>query len=51
MLCPVAMELKKKTNSRDGVAMGSPVGPVLANIFMCDFEEKQLMNSKISPSV
>ena len=24
----------------DGVAMGSPLGPALANIFMCDFEEK-----------
>ena len=24
----------------DGVAMGSPLGPVLANIFMCHFEEK-----------
>ena len=24
----------------DGVAMGSPLGLVLANIFMCDFEEK-----------
>jgi len=23
-----------------GVAMGSPSGPVLANIFMCHFEEK-----------
>ena len=23
-----------------GVAMGSPLGPVLANTFMCDFEEK-----------
>ena len=29
----------------DGVAMGSPLGPVLANIFMCHFEEKWLMNS------
>ena len=24
----------------DGVAMGSPLGPVLANIFMCNFEKK-----------
>ena len=30
--------------------MGSPLGPVLANIFRCDFEEKWLMNAKISPS-
>ena len=29
--------------------MGSPLGSVLANIFMCDFEEKWLMNAKISP--
>ena len=34
----------------DGVAMGSPFGSVLANIFMCYFEEKWLMNAKISPS-
>ena len=27
-----------------------PLDPVLANIFVCDFEEKCLMNSKISPS-
>ena len=26
----------------DGVAMGSPLGPVLANIFMCHFEENWL---------
>ena len=25
----------------DGVAMGSPSGPVLANIFMCHFEESK----------
>ena len=24
----------------DGVAIGSPLGPVLANIFMCHFEER-----------
>ena len=23
----------------DGVAMGSPLGPTLANIFLCDWEE------------
>jgi len=27
----------------DGVAMGSPLGPVLANIFMCHCEEKWVM--------
>jgi len=29
----------------DGVAMGSPLGPVLANIFMREFEEKSIINS------
>lgn len=34
------------------VFINSPyaLGPVLANIFMCDFEEKWLTNTKISPS-
>ena len=35
----------------DGVAMGSPLGPVLANIFMCYFEEKWVMNSSIRPAI
>ena len=26
----------------DGVAMGSPLGPTLANIFMCHFEQEFL---------
>ena len=34
----------------DGVAMGSPLGPVLANIFMCHFEEKWVLNSYARPS-
>ena len=29
----------------DGVAMCSPLGPVLANIFMCDFEGKWVMKN------
>ena len=35
----------------DGVAMGSPLGPILANIFMCHFEEKWLMKSRFCPSL
>ena len=35
----------------DGVAMGSPLGPVLANIFMCHFEEKWVFNSIGRPSI
>ena len=31
--------------------MGSPLGPVLANIFMCHFEEKWIMNSSDCPNV
>ena len=35
----------------DGVAMGSPLGPVLANIFMCHFEERWVINGKVRPSL
>ena len=31
----------------DGVAMGSPLGPTLANIFMCHFEETFLKNATV----
>ena len=34
----------------DGVAMGSPSGPVLANIFVCHFEEKWVFNASVRPS-
>ena len=33
----------------DSVAMGLPLGPVLANIFMCHFEEKWVMNGRVRP--
>jgi len=36
-------------NQIDGVAMGSPLGPVLANIFMCHFEEKWVMSGQVCP--
>ena len=35
----------------DGVAMGSHLGPVLANIFMCDFEGKWVMNNGARPTI
>ena len=31
--------------------MGSPLGPVLANIFMCHFEESWLTNNQLRPSI
>ena len=31
--------------------MGSPLGPVLANVFMCHFEEKWVLNSSNFPTV
>ena len=34
----------------DGVAMGSPLSPVLANIFMCHFAEKWVMSGQVCPS-
>ena len=35
----------------DGVATGFPSGPVLANIFMCHFEEKRVLNNNARPSI
>ena len=34
-----------------GVAMGSPLSPVLANIFMCHFEGKWVRNNNARPSI
>ena len=35
----------------DGVAMGLPLGPVLANISMCHFEERWVTKGQIRPSL
>ena len=34
----------------DGVAMGSPLSPVIANFFMQDFEEKALNQATLKPT-
>jgi len=34
-------------NQIHGVAMGSPLGPVLVNIFTCHFEERWVMKGQI----
>ena len=33
----------------DGVAMGSPLGPLVANVFMSSLEEKLELESKLPP--
>ena len=33
-------ELLKIAEQTDGVAMGCPLGPLMANVFMCHLEEK-----------
>ena len=35
----------------DGVAVGSPLGSVMANILMCHFEEKWVLNTNARPSI
>ena len=46
-------KLSKQTHydQIDGVAMGSPLGPFLANVFMCNFEGKWVMNNGASPTI
>ena len=34
---------KKLYKQIDGVSMGSPLGPIIANIFMNDFENKHMV--------
>ena len=45
------MRIFETRTATDGVAMGSPLGPVLANIFMCHFEDKWVLNNNARPSV
>ena len=37
----------KYYKQKDGVAMGSPLGPTLANVFLCHFEEQWISDSLI----
>jgi len=39
-------ELKESNIQTDGVAMGSPLGPVIAGIFMVELEQKLLPRTK-----
>ena len=43
--------IKGKVDIFDGVAMSSPLGPVLANIFMCYLEEKWVLSNNTRPSI
>ena len=42
---------KTHADQIDDVAICSPLGPVLANIFLGDFEEKWLLNNNARPSI
>ena len=44
-------QIDSQSDQIDAVALGSPLGPVLANIFMCHFEEKWVLNNNARPSV
>ena len=37
----------KYYKQKDGVAMGSPLGPTLSNVFLCHFEEQWMSDSLI----
>ena len=41
--------IKSCTDKLDGVAMGSPLGPILANAFLCHFKKQWL--SECSPDI
>ena len=37
----------KYYKQKDGVAMGSPLGPTLANVFLCHFKEQSMSDCLI----